>query len=143
MGKLFISGLIAVLLISVACGGSSSPVTPAISDGSWSGTLQGGAVTFTVDDSQVKDMHVTFVYWGQNLPADTLIWTPDNTSISDNKFNMSDTLSNGYYSYSMSINGTFDPPSGVSGMFGTEGAYDSLGTHYTTSDSISWSGAHQ
>ena len=92
---------------------------------------------------QVRDLQVTFIYWGSSLPADTVIWTPDDASISGNEFHMTDTLSDGYYSYTMSIDGTFDPPSSVSGMFGTTGVYDSLGTHQTTSDSCSWSGSHE
>lgn len=131
------------LALSLSCGGSSSPVTPVISDGAWTGTLLGESITFTVEGDQVKDIHITFVYWGMNLPADTVIWTPDDASISSNEFHMTDTLSRGYYSYSMNINGTFDPPSSVSGMFGTVGAYDSLGAHFTTSDSLSWSADHQ
>lgn len=96
-----------------------------------------------MNENGVSHLQVAFIYWGTNLQADTVIWIPDDATISDNEFQMSDTLSNGYYSYSMSINGTFDPPSDISGMFGTEGYYDSLGTHYSTSDSCSWSGSHE
>lgn len=141
-----LSSLILILLFALAtsCGDSASPADPVISDGAWSGTLSlsGESITFTVGGDQVRDLQLTFVYWGSDLPADTVIWTPDDAAISDNEFHMTDTLNSGHYSYSMSIDGTFDPPSSISGMFGTAGSYDSLGTHYTTSDSCSWSGTH-
>ncbi len=147
MRKQILSGLISILLLTLvaSCGNSASPIVPAIQEGAWTGTLSlsGEPVTFTVDGDGVSNFQVTFIYWGYNLPADTVIWTPDDCTISDNEFQMVDTLSNGYYSYSMSIDGTFDPPSDVSGMFGTAGSYDSLGTHYSTSDSCSWSGNHE
>ncbi|NOQ21031.1 MAG: hypothetical protein GQ565_00065 [Candidatus Aegiribacteria sp.] len=146
MKTLILYGFISILLLAtiVSCGNSTSPVDPVVSDGAWAGTLSlsGESITFTVGSNQVRNLQVTFVYWGSALPADTIIWTPDDAMISDNKFHMTDTLSNGHYSYSMSINGTFDPPSNVSGMFGTTGLYDSLGTHHSTSDSCSWSGNH-
>ena len=142
MRRLILCGLISIILVA-SCG-DSSPVDPVVSDGSWTGTLSlsGESITFTVGGNQVRDLHVTFIYWGSSLPADTVIWTPADASISDNEFHMTDTLSNGHYSYSMSIDGSFDPPSTVSGMFGTIGLYDSLGTHHSTSDSCSWSGNH-
>lgn len=146
MKKLTLCGLISfILLASIASCGDSSPADPVVLDGNWAGTLSlsGGSITFTVGSDQVSDLHVTFIYWGSSLPPDTVIWTPDNASISDNGFNMTDTLSIGHYSYTMSIDGTFDPPSSVSGMFGTTGVYDSLGTYHTTSDSCSWSGSHE
>ena len=146
MRRLILCGLISILLLaSVGSCGNSSPADPVVSDGNWAGTLSlsGESVTFTVDGNQVRNLQVTFIYWGSSLPADTVVWTPDDASISGNEFQMTDTLSDGYYSYSMSIGGTFDPPSSVSGMFGTTGAYDSLGTHHTTSDSCSWSGNHE
>lgn len=144
--RLILCGLISFsLFASIASCGNSSPADPVVSDGNWAGTLSlsGGSVTFTVGSSQVRDMQVTFIYWGSSLPPDTVIWTPDNASISNNKFYMTDTLNTGHYSYTMSIDGTFDPPSSVSGIFGTTGVYDSLGTHHTTSDSCSWSGSHE
>ncbi len=131
------------LAMSLSCGSSSSPVTPVIPDGAWAGTVLGESITFTVDDGQVKDLHFTFVYWGMTLPADTVIWTPDDAAIMSNEFHMTDTLSIGYYSYSLNINGTYNPPSEFSGMLGTVGAFDSLGTHFTTSDSLSWSANRQ
>ena len=146
MNRLILCGLILFLMfVSLASCGNSSPSDPVVSDGNWAGTLSlsGGSITFTVGSNQVRDMQVTFIYWGSSLPADTVIWTPDNASISDNEFHMTDTLNTGHYSYTMSIDGTFDPPTSVSGMFGTTGVYDSLGTHYTTSDSCSWSGSHE
>lgn len=146
MRYIILCGLVSILLlVSVASCGDSSPADPVVSDGSWAGTLsiEGESVTFTVDGNQVRDLHVTFVYWGFSLPADTVTWTPGDASISSNEFHMTDTLSSGHYSYTMNIDGTFDPPSSVSGMFGTTGEYDSLGTHQTTSDSCSWSGNHE
>ena len=146
MTRLILCGLISILLlVSVASCGDSSPTDPVVADGNWAGTLsiEGESVTFTVDGNQVRDLQVTFVYWGFSLPADTVTWTPGDASISSNEFHITDSLSIGHYSYTMSIEGTFDPPSSVSGMFGTTGAYDSLGTHYTTSDSCSWSGNHE
>jgi len=143
MSKLIVAASISVLLVLSGSCGSSSPVNPVISDGSWTGSVLGQSITFTVEGNHVRDLQVTFIYiWGSSLPDDTVSWTPDDALISDNMFSMSDTLSNGYYSFTMSINGTFDPPSDVSGMFATEGHYDSLGTHYSTSDSLSWSGTH-
>ena len=143
MKRLILYGMISLLLVA-SCG-NSSPATPVVSDGLWAGTLSlsGEPITFNVGSNQVRDLHVTFIYWGSSLPPDTVIWTPDNASISGNEFQMTDTLSNGHYNYTMSIDGTFDPPSSVSGMFGTTGVYDSLGTQYTTSDSCSWSGSHE
>lgn len=138
--------LVSILLLSlIASCGDSSPADPVLADGNWSGTLSfsGETVTFTVGSNQVKDLQVAFVYWGSSLPADTVVWTPDDAVISGNEFHMIDSLSNGYYSYTMSIDGTFDPPSSVSGMFATTGVYDSLGTQHTTSDSCSWSGTHE
>ena len=146
MRRLILCGLISILLLaSVGSCGNSSPADPVVSDGNWTGTLSlsGESITFTVGSNQVRDLHVTLIYWGSSLPADTVTWTPDNASISGNEFHMTDTLSNGHYSYTMSIDGTFNPPTSVSGMFGTEGVYDSLGTHHTTSDSCSWSGSHE
>ncbi len=146
MNRLILYGLVSILLLALASScGNSSPSDPVVSDGNWAGTLSlsGGSITFTVGSNQVRDMQVTFIYWGSSLPADTVIWTPDNASISDNEFHMTDTLNTGHYSYTMSIDGTFDPPSSVSGVFGTTGVYDSLGTHHTTSDSCSWSGSHE
>ncbi|MCD4701499.1 MAG: hypothetical protein K8S24_06545 [Candidatus Aegiribacteria sp.] len=146
MKKQILSGLISIMLtLSLSCGNSVSPSTPAIQDGPWSGSLSlsGEPVTFTMEECEVTDLHVTFVYWGSGLPPDTVIWTPADEEAISNEFQMVDTLSIGYYSYSMSINGTFSSPSSVSGMFGTTGSYDSLGTHYTTSDSCSWSGSHE
>ena len=134
MRRLILCCLISILLlVSIESCGNSSPADPVVSDGSWAGTLSfsGESITFTVGSNQVRDLHVTFIYWGSSLPVDTVIWTPDDASISGNEFHMTDTLSNGYYSYTMSIDGTFDPPSSVSGMFGTTGVYDSLGTHHT------------
>ena len=134
-----------LLLVSVAACGDSSPADPVVSDGNWAGilSLSGESITFTVESNQVRNLHVTFIYWGSSLPPDTVIWTPDNASILDNEFYLTDTLSIGHYSYTMNIDGTFDPPSSVSGMFGTTGVYDSLGTYHTTSDSCSWSGSHE
>ena len=146
MRRLILCGFISILLLaSVTSCGNSSPVDPVVADGSWTGTLSlsGETITFTVGSNQVRDLQVAIIYWGSSLPADTVIWTPDDASISSNEFHMTDTLSNGHYSYTMSIDGTFDPPSSVSGMFGTTGVYDSLGTHYTISDSCSWSGSHE
>lgn len=146
MNRLILCAMISLLLLaSAASCGNSSPSDPVVSDGSWAGTLSlsGEPITFTVSSNQVRDLQVTFIYWGSSLPADTVIWSPENASISDNAFYMTDTLSIGHYSYTMSIDGTFDPPSTVSGMFGTAGVYDSLGTHHTTSDSCSWSGSHE
>jgi len=139
---LFNSVLVMFLTLSFSCGNSTSPVVHVIEEGAWTGALLGEAITFTVEESQVKNLQLTFIYWGLNLPADTVIWTPDDAEITSNEFHMSDTLTRGYYSYSMNINGTFDPPSEISGMFGTMGAFDSLGAHLTTSDSLSWSGNH-
>jgi len=146
MRRLILCGLISILLFaSLGSCGNSSPADPVVSDGNWTGTLSlsGQLITFTVTSNQVRDLQVTYIYWGYSLPADTVTWTPDNASISGNEFHMTDTLSNGHYSYTMSISGTFDPPTSVSGMFGTTGVYDSLGTHHLTSDSCSWSGNHQ
>jgi hypothetical protein len=138
-----LTGTASFLLIAVCIScGSSSPNDPVISDGNWSGSILGQAVTFTVDGSQVKDLQLNFIYWGITLPADTVTWSPSDASISSNHFSMSDSLNLGYYTYTMSIEGTFDPPSSVSGMFSTEGQYDSLGVHSTTGDSLSWTGSH-
>ena len=145
MKRIIVTSSISILFLAMglSCGSSSSPVTPVMPDGAWAGTVLGESITFTVDDGQVKDLHFTFVYWGMNLPADTVIWTPDDAAITSNEFHMTDTLSIGYYSYSLNINGTYDPPSEFSGMLGTAGAFDSLGAHFTTSDSLSWSANRQ
>jgi len=134
----------AVFILTAVCisCGSSSPVDPVISDGSWSGSVLGQSFTFSVDGNQVKDLQLTFIYWGISLPADTVTWSPADASISSNHFSMSDSLVQGYYTYTMSIEGTFNPPTNVSGMFATEGHYDSLGVHHIMSDSLSWTGSH-
>lgn len=140
---LFCSVFVLFLSLSISCGSSPSPVTPVTPDGTWAGTVLGEPITFTVDGDQVKDLHFTFVYWGMNLPADTVLWTPDDVAIISNEFHMTDTLNNGYYSYSLNINGTYNPSSDISGTLGTMGAFDSLGAHFTTSDSLSWSANRQ
>ena len=134
---------IVFLAMGLSCGNSSSPVTPVLPDGAWAGTVLGESITFTVDDGQVKDLQFTFVYWGTDLPADTVIWTPGDAAITSNEFQMTDTLSSGYYSYSLNISGTYNSPSDFSGMLGTAGAFDSLGVHFSTSDSLSWSANRQ
>ena len=149
MNRLILCGLISILLLALASScGDSSPADPVVLDGNWVGTLplSSDSITFTVGSNQVSNLQVTFVYWlwgSSSLPPDTVVWTPGDASISSNEFHMTDTLSNGHYSYTMSIDGTFDPPSSVSGIFGTTGEYDSLGTLHTTSDSCSWSGSHE
>lgn len=145
MKRIIVAASMSILFLAMglSCGDSSSPVTPVLPDGAWAGTVLGESITFTVDDGQVKDLHFTFVYWGMDLPADTVTWTPDNVTITSNEFHMTDTLSNGYYSYSLNIDGTYNPPSEFSGMLGTTGTYDSLGVHFSTSDSLSWSANRQ
>ena len=139
--KLALAATVLPAALLLACG-SSSPVDPAISDGNWSGSVLGQAITFTVEGSQVKDLRLDFVYWGISLPSDTVTWTPADASISNNTFSMTDSVSQGYYTYTMAIEGTFDPPTSVSGMFSTVGHYDSSGVHHTMSDSLSWNGSH-
>ncbi len=143
MKKPILIGYIIILafLVTASCG--NSPVDPVISDGAWTGSVLGQSITFNVSGNHVRDLNVTFIYWGLSLPQDSILWTPDNASISNNYFHMSDTLTSGYYSYTMTIDGTFNPPTDISGMFSTTGAFDSAGVHHYSSDSLSWSGSHQ
>ncbi|MCD4774622.1 MAG: hypothetical protein K8S15_01060 [Candidatus Aegiribacteria sp.] len=134
--------LILVFFITASCG-SSSPVDPVISDGTWTGSIIGQPITFTVEGNQVGDIQFAFIYWGISLPADTVHWTPDDAVITNNNFHVVDSLSTGNYSYTMTLEGTFDPPTDISGLFSTTGAFDSTGVHHNESDSLSWSGSHQ
>ncbi|RKZ06014.1 hypothetical protein DRQ25_14875, partial [Candidatus Fermentibacteria bacterium] len=74
MNRLILCGLILFLMfVSLASCGNSSPSDPVVSDGNWAGTLSlsGESITFTVESNQVRNLHVTFIYWGSSLPADT------------------------------------------------------------------------
>lgn len=140
---IFLISIAAMLLVPfISCSTSPSSPTHEISEGAWSGTIMGESLAFTVEGSEVKDLLITFPYHFTLVPDDTVTWTPDDASISSNAFSMSDSTSHDSYHYTLQIDGTFNPPDNVSGMFYTTFEYDSAGVHETGSDSLSWTGSH-
>lgn len=144
MKKMFLFTWITSLLLVLGASCGDSPSTPDhnISEGAWSGTIMGESLTFTVEGSEVKNLQLTFFYDFTLVPDDTVTWTPDDASISSNAFSMNDSTSHNSYHYTMNIEGTFDPPDDVSGVFSTTFEYNSGGTYESGSDSLSWTGSH-
>ncbi|MCK5064971.1 MAG: hypothetical protein KAQ97_06795 [Candidatus Fermentibacteraceae bacterium] len=144
MKELILRISIASLLIIpfISCGDNSPTPSPIISEGAWSGTIMGESLTFTVEGSEVKNLQLIYLYDFTLVPDDTVTWTPDDASISSNVFSMSDSTSHDNYHFTLQIDGTFNPPNAVSGIFYTTFEYDSAGVHESGSDSLSWTGSH-